>query len=262
MPGAYQDLALSLNPIHYWDLFVAPASGTSVVQADLGSLGQDLEIRHNAGVQSFEEVHQPGPSVCSFSLWNESPTVSAASTNDLNSQVNENCLPGDFTVIAWVNIDPDTQDQTFRVICSNEVIAVAPDFHWALFCGGTIAQPRVGCRLFTGGTTTHMDTPTVDNAPPNEWLMCVGRFDSAAPQLDFFLNGALDASDTTASGSRNATEPQGFTVTSFVSTPDLNYWGYISLVSAFDYQLTDENIADLYTAGHICLEEWDVSEVF
>jgi hypothetical protein len=59
-----------------------------------------------------------------------------------------------------------------------------------------------------------------------------------------------------------ATEPQGFTVTSFVSTPDLNYWGYISLVSAFDYQLTDENIADLYTAGHICLEEWDVSEVF
>jgi hypothetical protein len=147
---------------------------------------------------------------------------------------------------------------------ANSVVAVASDFHWALFCGGTIADPAVGVRTFTGGTTTHMDA-RFTGVDPDTWYMLCGVYDDdgggANKELKFYLDGAHAQTDTTPSGTRNATEPQDVTITTFVSTPDLNYWGYVCLASIFDYQLTEQNIEDLYAATFECVSGWQVGKV-
>lgn len=254
MSGAYRDLTLSLNPIHFWEMFesVDPDNDGGPV-VDHGSLGD------NCVTNDLVATHQPGPSVCSFSMQYD---MTGGATPRVATSVDRtaNSLPGDFTVIAWANPDAEIDDGSFHAVMSNTVSA-APDYHWWLAFSPTDGL-RAQVRTFQGAAVPHMIASSpASSVTPGEWYMLAGVYDDdgggANKELRFYLNGALEATDTTQDGSRNGTESVGVTMGNIPQQIS----GYICLASMFDYQLTDQNIADLYDAGFVCAERWAVNMV-
>lgn len=183
------------------------------------------------------QVDGPVPEAECLTSQRFSTTVN--SRMEVFTERSEYCLPGDFSVLAWVN-PASLGDGDFDLIFGNRVNA-SPEFKWCISVDGS---SRLNVRTFRDNLNSHL-TCSYAGTVFGTWYFVGGRLDDSAEILDLFIDGVLEVTDNTPTGSRVACTTQGLTVGSSVNNFAPN--ADILLCTAFNYMLTDQDFADLYS---------------